>query len=173
MNAFVLLIPFLLIRFTLLYNLDKEAIGRAAYFPPMKGMEILVYWVYQISNVSIIVYLYFLSIKIEATWICYIGLLVYILGLIFCTISIINFAKPSKSGFNGNGIYHFSRNPIYVSYFVFFIGCFLLTQSLVLLGIIIVFQASTQGIILYEERWCINKFKEEYQQYMNEVRRYI
>jgi protein-S-isoprenylcysteine O-methyltransferase Ste14 len=37
----------------------------------------------------------------------------------------------------------------------------------------LVFQISAHWIILSEERWCVNKFGQEYINYMNKVRRYI
>lgn len=173
MNGFLLLIPFFLIRFGLLASLNKDAIKRAAHFPQMQGNEILAYWIYQISNIAIFVYLCFLTVTIEFSWIFYIGLLLYLFGLILCVISIINFADSSTEGLNSNGIYKLSRNPMYISYFVFFLACAVLTQSLILLGIILVFQISAHWIILSEEKWCINKFGESYRQYMKKVRRYI
>lgn len=173
MNGFLLLIPFFLIRFGLLSIINKDAIKRAAYFPPMYGNEISAYCIYQISNIAIFVFLFFLTVIIEFSWLFYIGITVYILGLILCAISVISFAIPSNEGFNYNGIYHYSRNPMYVSYFIYFVGCALLTQSLVLCGIVVIFQITSHWIILSEERWCIEKFGKEYKQYMKRVRRYI
>lgn len=173
MNGFLLLIPFLLIRFGLLSIINKGAIKRASHFPLMFGNEILAYWVYQISNIAIFVSLFFLTVIIEFSWRFYIGLIIYIFGLILCAISVINFAVPSNEGFNYNGLYRCSRNPMYVSYLIYFVGCAFLTQSLVLCGIVLIFQITSHWIILSEERWCIEKFGKEYKQYMKKVRRYI
>jgi protein-S-isoprenylcysteine O-methyltransferase Ste14 len=173
MNGFLLLIPFLLIRFGLLSIINKGAIKRASHFPPMSGNEILAYWIYQISNIAIFVFLFFLTVIIEFSWRFYIGLIIYIFGLILCAISVINFSVPSNEGFNYNGLYRCSRNPMYVSYLIYFVGCALLAQSLVLCGIVLIFQITSHWIILSEERWCIEKFGKEYKQYMKKVRRYI
>jgi protein-S-isoprenylcysteine O-methyltransferase Ste14 len=88
-------------------------------------------------------------------------------------VSVSNFAKPAKNGINLKGLYRISRNPMYLAYFIYFLGCVLLTRSLVLLALLIVFQISAHWIILSEERWCIEKFGEEYLNYMKKVRRYI
>lgn len=173
MNSFLLLIPFLLIRFVLLSIINKGAIKRASHFPPMFGSEIFACWIYQVSNIVIFVFLFFLTVIIDFSWLFYIGLIIYILGLILCAISIINFASPSNEGFSYNGLYRFSRNPMYVSYLIYFVGCALLTQSLVLCGIILIFQIASHWIILSEEEWCIEKFGKEYKQYMKKVSRYI
>ena len=101
------------------------------------------------------------------------GLAVYAVGLVLLTISMVNFAVPSENGFNQNGLYRFSRNPMYVAYFIFFLGCVLLTQSPVLAVFVLIFQIAAHWIILSEERWCTEKFGEEYRKYMETVRRYI
>lgn len=173
MSGFLLLIPFILIRFGLLSLLDKEAIKRAAYFPPLIGKEMLAYWLYQISNIAIFVYMFFIKVELEQSLRFYTSFIIYVFGVILLTLSVMNFANPSKNGININGLYRLSRNPMYVSYFIYFIGCVLLTQSLILFGFVLLFQMTAHWIILSEERWCVNTFGEEYLQYMKNVRRYI
>lgn len=172
MNAFLTVIPLILIRFGILWVLDKEALKRAAFFAPVIGKEKVAYWFYQISNIMIFVYLCFLRIMTDPHWF-YAGLVVYGLGVLLCLVSVLNFAKPGANGINLKGFYRVSRNPMYVAYFIYFLGCVLLTQSFILLAILLVFQISAHWIILSEERWCVKKFGEEYINYMNKVRRYI
>lgn len=172
MNGFLLLIPFILIRFGLLSLLNKEGLKRAALFAPLIGKEKAAYWIYQISNILIFVNLFFHKVKTESH-LFYLGLATYGLGILLCFVSVLNFAKPAKNGINLKWLYRVSRNPMYVAYFVYFLGCVLLTQSLLLLAILIIFQISEHWIIKSEERWCIKKFGEEYANYMKEVRRYI
>lgn len=173
MNGFILIIPFLFIRFGFLSIVNKESVERAARFAPMYGKEMIAYWVYQITNIAIFLYLFFLKVIIDSSWLFYVGIICYLLGLLLCTISIKDFAKPSNEEMNDNGIYRFSRNPMYVAYFIIFIGCVFLTRSWILLGIVAVFQISAHWIIFAEERWCAEKFGEAYKQYMKKVRRYI
>ncbi|QHQ59790.1 phospholipid methyltransferase [Anaerocolumna sedimenticola] len=172
MNAFLTVIPLILIRFGLLSLLDKEALKRAALFAPMIGKEKVALWFYQISNILIFVYLCFLKIKTDPYWF-YVGLAIYGLGVLLCLVSVLNFAKPAENGINLKGLYQLSRNPMYLVYFIYFLGCSLLTRSLILLAILFVFQISAHWIILSEERWCVKKFGQEYIDYMNKVRRYI
>ncbi len=172
MNGFLLLIPFILIRFGLLSILNKEGLKRAAFFAPLIGKEKAAYWIYQISTILIFFYLFFLKITTTSYWF-YTGLATYGLGILLCIASVSNFAKPTNNGINLKGLYRISRNPMYVAYFIYFLGCVLITQSLILFAILMVFQISAHWIILSEERWCIKKFGEEYKNYMNEVRRYI
>ncbi len=172
MSAFLIVIPILLIRYGLLSILNRESLKRAGFFAPLKGREKISLWVYQITTILIILKLLFLRIKADSDWF-YIGLIIYSMGLVLYSVSIVNYAKPKMNGINVNGLYSISRNPMYVAYFIYFIGCALLTHSWILLILIIVFQVSAHWIILSEERWCIMKFGDEYIKYMNKVRRYI
>jgi len=171
MNAFLTVIPIILIRYGLLNMINKEALKRASFFAPLIGREKVAFWVYQITTALILIYLFLLKIKADSWF--YIGLIIYGLGIILYVVSIINYAKPKKNGINLNGLYRVSRNPMYVAYFIYFLGCVLLTRSWVLLLLLIIFQISVHWIILSEERWCIREFGEEYIKYMNKVRRYI
>ncbi len=173
MNGFLLLIPFLLIRFGLLASLDQSAVKRAAHFPPDFQAQTLVYWSYQLSTTGIFVCSCFLSIAVERTPRFYSGLFVYSLGLLLCAASMIAFSAPSRHGFHQNGLYRISRNPMYVSYFICFMGCALLTRSAILCGIVLLFQISGHWLILAEEQWCLSEFGEAYRQYMCQVKRYI
>ena len=173
MNGFFLIIPFILIRFGLLARFSSEAVKRAAHFAPLSGNEVFAYWVYQISNAAIFVYLCFLRVKPEVSWQFFSGAAVYLLGLALCAATIKDFASPSEGGINQNGLYRFSRNPMYLSYFLYFIGCVILTRSVILCVIVVLFQIVSHWIILSEERWCMDTFGDAYRQYMKTVRRYI
>jgi protein-S-isoprenylcysteine O-methyltransferase Ste14 len=101
------------------------------------------------------------------------GLILLILSLILYCVSIIRFASPDALGINKTGLYRFSRNPMYVAFFFYFLGVCMLTRSWILLVILVIFQISVHFLITSEERWCREKFGEPYEEYMLKVRRYI
>lgn len=111
--------------------------------------------------------------KPDFSWRFYAGTVLYLAGLCLCAVSMVDFSSPDDAGLNINGIYRFSRNPMYVAYFICFMGMAFLTQSLVLMGIIMIFQISAHWIILAEERECIERFGTAYEEYKKRVRRYI
>ena len=166
MNGFYLVIPLLIIRFGWLSILNKQAVQRAGYFAPVQAGEVLPFYIYQVSNVVLFLYLFWT--KIEADFSLY-----FYGGIILCMIATMNFAFPNAEGLNTNGLYHFSRNPLYIAYFVYFLGTCLLTQSGILFVILVFFQISAHWIILSEERWCIEKFGDSYKEYMAKVPRYL
>lgn len=172
MNSFILVIPIIFIRYILMRIISKEAIERAGFFPPTEGKEQVAFYVYQITTLILLIYLFFSEIKFNSI-LNYVGLIVFIIGMVLYIKSIIDFSKPQESGVNNNGLYKYSRNPMYVAFFLYFLGCSFLINSLFHFIILLIFQISVHYLILSEERWCIKEFGEEYKKYMKKVRRYI
>lgn len=173
MRGSTLLIPFILIRFLLLFILSREGLKRAAYFAPIIGKERVAYVIYQLSTIGILIYIIFLTYQIGESLYYFLAVAVYMAGILLLLPSTIHFALPSLKGLNTKGVYRWTRHPMYLSYFIYFIGCTLLTRSYILFCIVLIFQLSAHWIILSEERWCIEQFGEEYVQYMKQVRRYL
>lgn len=169
----ILLIPFLLIRFVLLSQLDRTALKRAAHFPPMEKRRKLAYWLYQLFNAAIFICLFFLQIRFTPPLPFYAGIVVYLAANILLIASMVSFAAPTEQGVKQRGVYALSRNPMYIAYFAYFTGCALLTQSTVLFALVILFQITAHWLILAEEHWCAEAFGDAYLQYMKRVRRYI
>lgn len=172
MSAFILLIILLFIRYGLPFIINRNALNRVGYFPPVQGREIIAFWVYLISNSLMLLSLLFLKIHFSSKYF-FAGLISYILGTALYAISVIDYMKPRNNGINIDGFYKLSRNPIYVAYFIYMLGCTLLTSSLYMLILLLIFQTSVHWIILSEERWCIKRFGADYLSYMNRVRRYF
>ena len=129
--------------------------------------------IYQAANAGRFLGLFFLTIRLDASWRAWGGLACYLGGLGLCAVSLANFSFPDASGLNTNGVYRFSRNPIYIAYFLCFIGMALLTASIFLLTLVLVFQVSAHWMIRAEERWCLEQFGAAYARYMQKVRRYL
>ncbi len=172
MSAFWIAIPIFLIRYGLLGVLSKESLRRASYFAPLVGIEKVAYGVYQITTILTLICLFLLKVETQTEWF-FIGLVILVVGIIIYTISIVNFAEPEESGVNVKGLYQVSRNPMYIGYFIYFLGSSIITCSWILFSILLIFQISAHWIILSEERWCLEHFGCEYRQLMNNVRRYI
>lgn len=172
MNAAILLIPIIIVRYFLPWKHNKETLKRTALFAPTVGNEKIAFFIYHMATIFIVVYLFFVRVN-PASSVFYPGITFYVLGVGILTVSIVNFSNPSESGINVDGLYSVPRNPMYLAYFLCFIGCALMSQSIILFAAVGLFQAATYWIIVSEERWCIDKFGREYIEYMSKVRRYI
>ena len=102
------------------------------------------------------------------------------LGIIIATISMVNLGPSTRLGlpnettsFRKNGLYHFSRNPMYLGFGLTTLSSVVFHLSVVtaLLGIYSV--VIYHFIIIGEERFLLRAFGEEYQDYKSKVRRYI
>lgn len=172
MNASVLLLPFLLIRFGLFAYISRDAMGRAANFSPMAGKEAIAYYFYQAATLGIFLCPFFLRI-IARGLIFFAGIALCGLGAALLLWTILCFSHPDQAGLNAKGIYRLSRKPMYVAYFLYFLGMALQTRSPLFLCLVLAFQVAAHWIILAEERECLERFGDAYRQYMKRTRRYF
>lgn len=81
--------------------------------------------------------------------------------------------KPTNAILS-DGVFAYSRNPVYVGMILIYIGVVFLFNSLwVLPSLFLVLLAMHYGVILREERYLERKFGEEYLVYKQRVRRWI
>jgi len=172
LNGLVLVLPVLLVRFLLLLFLGHDAYRRAAFFPPTRGIEKWAYFVNVLTTLLLLVIPFFLKINCKGL-LSITGFFLLISGIVLYIVSIIQFSRPGQDGINTSGLYSISRNPMYVSFFLYFLGCCLLTRSCLLLTVLLFFQISVHILIISEERWCKEQFGQFYSEYMKKVRRYV
>jgi len=73
-----------------------------------------------------------------------------------------------------DGVFGFSRNPIYLAFTLFYLGITFLFNSLWLFALLVpVLLVMRYGVIAREERYLKNKFGAEYDDYKKRVRRWI
>lgn len=109
-----------------------------------------------------------------------ISIFILLIGLIFTIISLINLGKSTRLGLPSNdtklktnGLYKYSRNPMYVGFDLITISAMIYTLHwlIILLG---VYSLITYHLIIMGEENFMNKrFGEEYKKYQLRVRRYL
>ena len=114
----------------------------------------------------------FLPLHLGTFWF-YIGLSVFIIGLILFSMATFSFITTSPDQLITKGVYRYSRHPMYLATFIICLGTGIASVSLlfVLLSVIMVFCFHKEAII--EERYCLNKYKNAYPKYMSYVPRWI
>jgi len=117
-------------------------------------------------------YSIFLPFQLGTAWF-YIGLPVFLVGLLILAVATVNFATTPAEKPVTQGIYYFSRHPLYLSMFIIYIGTGIATASWVffLLGIANIFWIRTE--VLVEERYCLEKYSDFYREYMDRTPRWI
>lgn len=172
MNGILGLIPLLIVRMLMLKLLGQSASQRAGFFAPMPKERKVFYYLYQLSQLTLILLTFYYSIT-WSTWRNYVGGILWLIGLVISFFSVYYFAKPDAGGLNQRGIYRLSRHPMYVGYYFYYAGLTLLMNAMLYVPVLILFILSSHFIILAEEEWCRQKFGENYQQYQLKVRRYL
>lgn len=101
-------------------------------------------------------------------------------GSVVISIAIIDLGNGLKVGITNrplqlktNGIYRFSRNPLYVGAFLISLASGLYSPDLMNIAFIIYGICMHHQIILGEEQFLSNRFGEEWERYRKSVRRYL
>jgi len=109
-------------------------------------------------------------------------------GIALCAVSIVGFALTLASFGNSfrvgiddvkpdklitNGMFAFTRNPIYVCFFVFFIGLLLIHRNMMISISVAIFALAIHRQILREEVFLASHYGAEYKMYRKKVRRYL
>jgi len=118
------------------------------------------------------IYSVFLPLQLETAWF-YIGLSVYLVGLIMYTIVMVNFATTPPDEPVTEGLYHYSRHPQYLTQFLMFIGVGVASASWIFLLYVILSMVLVNILVVPEERFCLDKYADAYREYMNKTPRWI
>lgn len=118
------------------------------------------------------IYSIFLPLKLGTVWF-YIGLPITLVGFIGGVIVILNWAASPRGEPVTNGLYRYSRHPMYVTAFVFFLGLSIATASWVFLLFTILLIAASFYFAPIEEQSCLEKYGDAYREYMTRTPKYI
>ncbi|MCD4733564.1 isoprenylcysteine carboxylmethyltransferase family protein [bacterium] len=171
-NAWIPILLFLLMNYVVLPLVNPKALKRAAAMPRERGARI-------IASISmpiyflVLAYTIFLPLKLCTLWF-WIGLPVYLVGLTFYTVAIVNYATAPLDRTITHGIYQISRHPIYVAFLVVALGIGLMSASWIFLVFFVLIIGFLNHLsLLAEERFCLDKYGDDYREYMETVRRYL
>jgi len=118
------------------------------------------------------IYSIFLPLKLGTVWF-YIGLPITLIGFITGVMVILNWAASPRGKPVTNGLYRYSRHPMYVTAFVFFLGVSIATASWVFLLFTILLIAASFYFAPLEEQSCLEKYGDAYHEYMDRTPKYI
>ncbi|MDH3354347.1 MAG: isoprenylcysteine carboxylmethyltransferase family protein [Chromatiales bacterium] len=110
-----------------------------------------------------------------------IGIVLILLNLVISATSLVNLRdswrvgvlEGQKTELVTSGIYRFSRNPYFASYFTLFVAYTVMTQSLILLALSIIGFLVTHKMVLKEEAYLSSAHGVDYENYKNSVPRYL
>jgi len=167
-NAWILVIPILILSFSDMRvtaaresgagdSGDKENRLTYAVFLPM-----VVSWVYAV----------FLPLQLGITWL-YSGLIIYLFGIVFTIVAVLNFATSPKDKVITKGLYSFTRNPTYIGLVLIQIGLGIACSSWLYLLLTVVLMILLNANLPAEERYCRYRYGDDYRKYKNRTPRWI
>ncbi len=111
----------------------------------------------------------------------WVGVLLCLTGLILLFLSLVSFGKSFRVGIDRDhadelvttGVFGLSRNPIYVAFWIFLLGQFLVFPNWILLVYLIAATWLFNRQVLREEEYMTNHYGQQYLDYCRRVRRYL
>jgi protein-S-isoprenylcysteine O-methyltransferase Ste14 len=173
-NAWILLLSYLLsfvVRYVLYRLRGQKGLGRPIT-PPLNKKEHKLDVIGTLIFLASVIYSFFLPLKLGTAWL-YIGLIVYLFGMILNIVAGENLVNTPMDRPATKGLYRISRNPIYLSTSLMFIGMGIACASWLWLLLGAINTILQHILIASEERWCLEKYGDAYREYMNRTTRWI
>lgn len=170
-NAWIPIVPFILMNYVALPLINKKAFKRGAVMPKEQGARITAF-IYMFIYCLALVYTVFLPLRLGTLWF-WTGLPIYLVGLTFYIVVIVNYATAPLDAPATHGLYRISRHPIYVAFLIIVTGIGIMSASWMFLAFCALCMILNHFTILAEERFCLEKYGNDYAEYMKTVRRYL
>ena len=171
-NAWIFIIwPILLFIFGSSIVKNKEVIKRLSVSAPIKHEKILNIQTMGAIIIGVI-YSIFLPLQLNTIWF-YIGLIIFLIGLIF-QLSVFYTLRNFKSdGPFTIGPYKYSRHPLYLGLFLMIGSVSIMSLSWLFLILVIILAIPLVFTASAEERYCLKTYGKEYQDYIERTPRWI
>jgi len=169
-NAWILIIPLIVFWIFGVKFLFSKRMPEATP-PSEKKNKILSYLLVIIMFVSFI-YSLFMPLKLVTIWF-YTGLVVYLVGLVLIAITMINFATTPMNKPVTKGVYRYSRNPMFIGWFVLYFGIAIACISWVYIVIIVLFILIIAYLSPFEEEVTLEHYGKAYKEYMERTSKWI
>jgi len=170
-NAWILVIPILIISFSDMKVTAARESGESGDFQLTRTENRLTYAVFLPMIVSF-VYAVFLPLQLGTTWL-YSGLVIFLFGMVFTIVAVLNFATSPKDKVITKGLYRFTRNPVYIGLLLLQFGLGIACSSWLYLLLTVVLMILLNANSSAEERYCLYRYGDDYRKYMNSTPRWI
>jgi protein-S-isoprenylcysteine O-methyltransferase Ste14 len=151
----------------------KERTKRATQFAPVTGIKkALVYSTHMVIMPAAAIYSIFLPLKIGTAWL-YVGLPIFALAIVMTVMITISFATSPADKPVTRGFYRISRNPIYLSAALMYLGIGIACASWVFMLCAVLWIAFFNIAIPVEERSLIEQYGDAYRDYMKKTPKWI
>jgi protein-S-isoprenylcysteine O-methyltransferase Ste14 len=148
-----------------------EILKKMGDVPYEKG-EKRVSVIYMVVLLVLFAYSVFLPLKLGTVWF-YAGFTTYLVGLVMFLTAIVNIATTPLGQPFTQGMYHYSRHPMFFSGPITFVGVSVASASWIFLLLSVVIIVLQTSLAIAEERGCLETYGDEYQEYLKRTPRWI
>ena len=141
-------------------------------FDDLDAKENTILTVYQVVIFTSFISSVFVPLKLRTPWF-YVGFVIYGLGIAISAKAIMDFSTTPKDTPVTQGIYRISRNPMYVGWFLAYIGIGVASASPGFMLLVILIMVLQYLCVASEERWCLEEYGDVYRAYMKRTPRWI
>ena len=170
-NAWILVIPMLITFFFDVRVSAARESGESGDFQLSRKEKRIINAVFLPMIVSF-VYAVFLPLQLGTMWL-YSGLPIFLFGMLFTVVAVLNFATSPKDKVITKGLYGVSRNPMYIGLVLMQIGLGTACASWLYLLLTVVLTILLNANLSAEERYCLYRYKDDYRKYLNSTPRWI
>jgi protein-S-isoprenylcysteine O-methyltransferase Ste14 len=166
-NAWILAVVLLLPAYIPILTLKdfSKKMGQGEHYGKIETFMVALVIILMICSI-------FLPLKLGTAWL-YTGLVIYLLGLIIVTITIVNVASTPLGKPFTKGVYRYSRNPGYLAQIIVFVGIGIASASWFYLLLSVILVVLTHLLVAIEEGITLDKLGDAYRKYMDRTPRWI
>jgi protein-S-isoprenylcysteine O-methyltransferase Ste14 len=172
-NAWIFMSIFLLQMLTII--LADKRVRERSHVPKEARRNSLERYIGIIGNIIWLLalgYSVFLPLQLGTLWF-YIGLFVFVLGLISMATATFNFITSPVDRLITKGAYRLSRHPMYLATFFICLGTGIAAVSWLFVFFSLCMALCFYQEALIEERYCLHRYGDAYQRYINKTFRWV
>ena len=170
-NAWIFVIPMLIISLSAMRVTAARESKQSGNFE-LTGKEKRIVNAVFLPMIVSFIYAVFLPLRLGTAWL-YSGVVVYLFGVAFSIVAVLNFATSPKDKVITKGVYSISRNPMYIGLILMQIGLGIICSSWLYLLLTLVLLILLNENLSAEERYCLYRYGDSYREYRNKTPRWI
>ena len=169
-NAWIFIIPLIIYWFSGIKFLFAKRMSKTPSLKRMKDKIISQLLV--LAMFISFIYSVFMPLRLGTIWF-YTGLIIYLTGLVLITITMINFATTPIDKPVIKGLYRYSRNPMFIGFFLIYAGIAIACISWIYMILTILFILMVNYLSPFEEAITLGQYGEPYKQYIKRTPKWI
>jgi protein-S-isoprenylcysteine O-methyltransferase Ste14 len=169
-NAWIFIVPMIILWLVGVNFIFKKRMPESPPEEDLKGRIISIIMV--LMMFILYAYCIFLPIRLGTKWF-FIGLAIYLIGIILIITTLINFITTPMNKPVTKGLYRFSRNPMFIGFFIVYIGIGIACFSWVYLLATLIFIITLVYSSRVEEKMTLEHYEKPYEEYMKRTPKWI